>query len=561
MYRILIALALIVAGQTFPGCTSSGSTPPDDAGDGNEMDSGNEDGGEIDDAGGLDAADTAAGDEDFPCGTARVREELGIPTLDGYQLSAFLDRPAQIDCRLPTILLQTPYDKENAWNMFFGSDRVLRPLFNSPHYNYVVVDWRGSHASKDLPHPGDGAWMAQDSYDTVEWIAARTWSNGQIGTWGVSALCGAQYRTAAGPINNASHPDFRDEPPPHLIAMVPIMCAMRMGFDQTYPGGVLRHDWAMALDILGYGVRKLFEENPRKNLLWDLVDTSIPVTRMQVPALVISGWWDLMPKHTLAAFEELVSASDPTVRAQHRLLIGPWIHFACGGEIGEGAFRPLTEAERAYMDVDRKIDLDSLAFFDHHLRGIDNEVTSWAPIRYHHENAGWQTAPDWPPAGGQTRTLYLNDQARLVDNPPVSGSLLLPYDPADPSPSLGGSTLSPYNCVGDPNPLICMLTPSQDNLLLHGPLSQAELSARPDQITFQTEALSEPLVLLGGLRLHLDVSTDGADTDIVVRILDIDQAGDKRLIGDGIQRLSARDGQRSYSEVLPAVRYSMTVIP
>ena len=546
-------IVFILIGLLFCACSSDGSDRSDGS-DGSDLSDGS-DGSDM-----SDKSDLSDGSDDgAPCGTQRVREDIGIPTIDGYELAAFVDRSAQPDCRLPTILLQTPYNKEGAWNLFFQEERPERPLFNSPYYNYVVVDWRGSHGSKDLPHPGDAAWMAQDSYDTVEWIAAQPWSDGEVGTWGVSALCGAQYRTASGPVNNASHPDFNEGPPPHLTAMVPIMCAMRISYDQIYPGGALRHDYVNALDVLGFGLRKIYENNPRKNYLWDLVDGSVPSASMRVPALVISGWWDLMPELTVDAWRELVSSSDPSVRDQHRLLIGPWIHFATGGAVGEGAFRPLTDAEWAFMDSDRKIDSDSLAFFDYHLRGIDNQVADWAPVRYYHENQGWQDATHWPPPGVSGRTLYLDSGQGLVDAAPASGLATLPYDPADPSPSLGGSTLAPYNCVADPNPVICMLTPDDNKILLHGPLSQAALLNRNDQLTFQTGVLTEPLPILGEMRVAADIATTGADCDLAVRILDIDENGDPRLIGDGIRKLSARDDVRSYSEVTAGQRYSLTV--
>ena len=544
-----------------PACADPRDPGPVDAG----TDAGGDGDGDAadaaDGAAGSDGADPGGDADAPPCGRERVRQDLAIPTLDGHALSAFVDRPAQDGCALPTILLQTPYDKDSAWSIFFGEERAERPLFASPHYNYVVVDWRGFHGSEDLPHPGDGAWMAQDSYDTVVWIAEQDWSDGQVGTWGVSALCRAQYRTAAGPIRNAQHPDFADGPPPPLRAMVPIMCALRNGFDETYPGGVMRHEWAMALDILGFGLRRLFEENPRHNLLWDLVAASVPAERIRVPALVVSGWWDLMPSQTVAAYQELRADSDPAVRDQHRLLIGPWIHFAVGGATSQGAARPLTAAEQVYMDLERRIDRDALAFFDHHLRGLDNEVADWAAVRYHHENAGWQAAAQWPPAALSSRSLYLDDQARLVAEPPDSGSLELSADAADPSPSLGGATLSPYACVGADDPLACMLTPDEDRILLHGPLSQAALLERTDQITFSSQPLAEPLVLLGRLRLHLDLRTDAADSDIALRVLDIDAQGDPRLIADGIQRLSARAGPRAYAPVEPGRRTSITVAP
>ncbi|MFH1811913.1 MAG: CocE/NonD family hydrolase [Pseudomonadota bacterium] len=506
----------------------------------------------------ADAATLDAASPPPPCGSARVREELAIPTVDGYTLSAFLDRPAQANCRLPTILLQTPYNKESFWNGL-QAERTERPLFNSPHYNIVAVDWRGRFGSSSLPHPGDGAWMAQDSYDTVEWIAVQSWSDGKVGTWGVSALCGAQYRTAAGPQNNAQHPDFDDTPPPHLVAMVPIMCPIRTSYDQAYPGGVLRHEWMSALDVLGFGLRTTYENNPRKNWLWSLLDAAIPSDRIAVPALVVGGWWDVNSADTLEAFAELRLNSAPAVRDQHRLLMGPWIHFATGGAVGEGAARPLTQDEWVFMDVDRVIDRDSLAFFDLHLRGVSSPAEHWARVRYHHENAGWQSADQWPPTGVTTRSLYLDDQAALVASAPASGAMSFPYSPADPSPTLGGPTLAPYNCVASATPLLCTLAAAPDTILLHGPMSQAALYQRGDQRTFVTAPLSEPLALLGALRVHLDVATTGLDTDFAVRVLDIAEDQDPWLIGDGMQRLSARDGNTAYSTVTPGQRYSLTV--
>lgn len=493
------------------------------------------------------------------CGTERVQEDLAIPTIDGYALAAFLDRPAQPDCPLPTVLIQTPYDKEGARSSFFGEERASRPLFASPHYNFVVVDWRGRFGSQGLPHAGQGPWMAQDSYDTVEWIAAQPWSDGTVGLWGVSALCGAQYRTAVGPTPSAQTPDFADGPPPHLSAMVPIMCGLRTEFDSVYAGGVIRHEWATGLDVLGFGLRTIYEDNPRKNVLWNIVEAGLPADRIAVPALVVSGWWDLQPRKTVGAWKELRQASDPSVRDQHKLLIGPWIHFATGGAVGQGALRELTEEELAYMDFDRRIDADSLAFFDHHLRGIDNGVDDWAPITYHHDNQGWATAEQWPPAAAETRKLYLTAALELTETAPAEGEATFPYDPADPSPTIGIGTLSPYNCVGDPNPVLCSVTPNPDKILLHGPMSQAPLMDRDDHLVFTTGPLAEPLSLLGDIALHADVATTGGDADFALRVLHVDDTGDPKLIGEGIQRLSAREGETAFSEVTPGARYSLVV--
>ena len=49
----------------------------------------------------------------------------------------------------------------------------------------------------------------------------------------------------------------------------------------------------------------------------------------------------------------------------------------------------------------------------------------------------------------------------------------------------------------------------------------------------------------GTLTLTVDVATTGADTDIAVRVVDIDEDGDPMLIGEGIQRLTARVDERT----------------
>ena len=130
-------------------------------------------------------------------------EDVMIPMRDGNFLSAFVRRPMDEACRLPAILIQTPYNKENARTMWFD-DPSGEPLFESADYAFVVVDWRGFFGSAQAAVTGTQPY-GEDGYDTVEWIAAQSFSDGKVGTWGVSALCVQQYRTAV-------------EQPPHLAA-------------------------------------------------------------------------------------------------------------------------------------------------------------------------------------------------------------------------------------------------------------------------------------------------------------------------------------------------------
>ena len=60
-----------------------------------------------------------------------------------------------------------------------------------------MTDRRGRYASKSAEAPGgQQPTLGQDGFDTIAWIAKQEWSNGKVGTWGVSALGAAQYETA-----------------------------------------------------------------------------------------------------------------------------------------------------------------------------------------------------------------------------------------------------------------------------------------------------------------------------------------------------------------------------
>ncbi len=65
--------------------------------------------------------------------------------------------------------------------------------------------------------------------------------------------------------------------------------------------------------------------------------------------------------------------------------------------------------------------------------------------------------------------------------------------------------------------------------------------------------------MIGEVTVHVELSTTGLDTDVAVRLVDIDDSGVARLMGEGIQRLTSRDEVRSFSEVTSGERYTVEV--
>jgi len=450
-----------------------------------------------------------------------IFEDISIPMRDGKTLAAFARRAQDPTCQLPTVLVQTPYDKENSRSLWFQGNAGDNPLFDSYDYNFVVLDWRGFYASATaaVAQPNRG----EDGYDAVEWIAQQNWSDGKVGTWGVSALCRAQHWTAI-------------EQPPSLVAAVPIFCAMNDTYLQYYPGGVLRREYVDTLGALFGG--SIVMDHPTHDGAWSLIANLRDPTQVSIPMLIVAGWFDLDNNSSFETWNDLVSTSAASVRDDHRLLVGSWHHFAAGGESVAGG--GLSTQELKFWDSAHVIQTDSLAWFDHYLRGRASAASSWPRVRYHRSGEDtWAGAEEWPPTNTSAHNLYLSSGGTLTTAPPLSGSVDFTYNPVTPSPSVGGQSLR-FD-------------------LDHGPHDQAAVLSHGEANAFVTAPLTSELAVRGVIEVELDVTTTGIDTDFAVRLTDVDASGNHLLIGEGIRRLKLRDGYTSVSAVTPGQRYSLRI--
>ena len=121
---------------------------------------------------------------------------------DGVALRADIYRPAR-GGSFPVLVFRTPYGKHYAAE----SDRIhLKAVERG--YAVILQDVRGRYASDGIfePYRHEG----EDGYDTIEWAAAQAWSDGRIGTYGLSYPGAVQWLAAV-------------EAPPHLLAMAPAM--------------------------------------------------------------------------------------------------------------------------------------------------------------------------------------------------------------------------------------------------------------------------------------------------------------------------------------------------
>jgi len=150
-----------------------------------------------------------------------LQKNLPVPMRDGVVLRADVMRPPQAD-KFPVLVYRTPYGKDAAQQEYttfkHGVERG---------YAVVIQDVRGrNHSDGDFrPYENEGL----DGYDTIEWAAAQPWSNGNVGTFGLSYPGAVQWLAAV-------------QNPPHLRAMIP---AMTFSTPQNffYAGGTWDMSW------------------------------------------------------------------------------------------------------------------------------------------------------------------------------------------------------------------------------------------------------------------------------------------------------------------------------
>ncbi len=447
------------------------------------------------------------------------KEPLQIPVRDGVSLQGDL-YPAHIEGKASVILIMTPYGKDSFQESRL--DRMFSDQAGVRHYHVVIVDWRCG-AVQACAQGNNG----EDGYDVVEWIAQQSWSDGKVGMYGPSALGNIQYMTAR-------------EQPPHLVCCVPEVSSPQTSYDQYYTGGCIHVESLESLNFL-FGFANPVAANPHYNFVWQVAEnlTMYPED-IGVPMLLIGGWYDHNILQNFRMIDTLRSTSKPEVRDLHKMVVGPWVH----GGTGLAFVGSSLQGELEYPGAEAMNTFYATAFFDYHMRGLENGWEDADVFRYFQMGEDvWKSSDVWPPLNQSPTPFYFSSGNTLTtESPQTSGIQSFQYDPQDPSPTVGGKTL---------------------NLLLdQGPYDQrSEVESKGDGLIFTTETFEAPMELAGSISLKVFVSSDRKDTDVAVRITDVYPDGRSMLLLDGIQRMRFRNGLtvNDTSFMVPGEIYPVTI--
>jgi putative CocE/NonD family hydrolase len=464
--------------------------------------------------------------------------------------------------RFPTLVYRTPYGKQFALKEGSTFEKAV-----ARGYAIVIQDVRGRYASDGdfSPYQNEG----RDGYDTIEWAARQPWSDGNVGTFGLSYPGAVQWLAAV-------------ENPPHLKAMVPAM-TFSTPRNFFYSGGVFDGSW---LDWIWFNIapdtrrrKSLSGPQTRKEAVaswrqdherlqnflplrdlpdlkqvapfyyewlshrpadswWDWAELGNKYDRVHAAVLNFSGWYDEAygPDGATTNFNGLLAARHTEKDPRTHTLIGPWTH---GGQdeskSGERDFGPA-----APIDYDELI----LRWMDHYLQNVNNGVDREKPVRLFvmGDNA-WRDEDSWPLARATETSYYLNASRGASRIGTLNSALLVP-----------SARTSEF--VSDPR------HPLTDPYTEYGAHDYRAFAGRDDVLVFDTTSLGTDTELTGPIRAEIFVSADVPDFDLWVRLLDVAPDGTAfNLMSPGLDvlRASYRNASLKPELLTPGKVYLLTL--
>ncbi|HEY9576764.1 MAG TPA: CocE/NonD family hydrolase, partial [Pseudobacillus sp.] len=259
---------------------------------------------------------------------------------------------------------------------------------------------------------------------------------------------------------------------------------------------------------------------------------------LQLPAFHLGGWYDCFIGPTIENYTEMKKTNDETVNCQ-KLIIGPWGHGLFSAMQGERFFG--VHASGDWIDLEEDITDLHIRWFNHWLKGIDTGLTTEPPIKIFVMGINeWRNETEWPLERTEYTKFYLhsNGQANTKNGdgylstmkPFDEQSDTFTYDPENPVPTKGGSTLF-------------------SGPLTMGPFDQSDIEEREDVLVYTSAPLSRAVEVTGPVKVKLWASTDAKDTDFTAKLVDIAPSGKAFILTEGIVNTRYRNGYQPEKEL------------
>ncbi len=500
-----------------------------------------------------------------PIHKVKVAVNVRVPMRDGVKLATDIYR-SDVEGRLPAILVRLPYGKTEAYCEMpaFGW------YFAKRGYVFVVQDVRGKYDSEGIFYPfvdePDDGYVAQD------WIADQPWSNGKIGTFGMSYYGYTQWASA--PLQN-----------PHLKTMITFVTATDLYEEWFYINGAFNLYAALGWMYLSCGAKAMLFHNvepdlipinfkhlplvtadevtgqavkcykdiiqhPNRDSYWKGKTGDYPFNKVSVPVLHIAGWYDMFLRGQLKDYVVMTNrAATPQAKRNQKLIVAAAHHEIAGFKpSGERGFGPGKDIDFG-PNADPDLNTICLRWFDYWLKDIDTGIIDEPPVKIFvmGENV-WRYENEWPlsrtrytkyyfHSNGRANSMYgdgtLNTKAPTTSEPPDT----YVYDPTDPIPFAAED-------------LGYFITTLKD---------QRIIEKRDDVLVYTTPPLRDAVEVTGPLFVKLYASSTARDTDFTAKLVDVHPHGYAQYIQEGIIRARYRESRENPSLIEPGKVYEYTI--
>jgi uncharacterized protein len=482
----------------------------------------------------------------------RIDRDAMLEMRDGINVCADIYRPDD-GGKHPAILMRS-YSKDS----ISGHPSIFFYLIDAG-YAVINSDLRGRGKSGGHWDPSQNETVeGLDGYDSIEWIAAQPWCDGNIGMAGLSHMGSFQWFTAT-------------QKPPHLKAIAPWTTDFSTMFVPPRTGGAISlittiswlpqvlKDMVDKLDKAGKDVSEI-----RRCLQWahdypqefysflplgevplakfgDIQDIwrwrLHPMSQVELeshrryekvalPCFHECGWFDGVGWVEFENFAGMCTGGgSPESRKSQYIIAGPWQHgWQFNATLGDLNFG--SQADTLGSGVN-KIQID---FYDRYLRGKDIEIPR---VRYFLMGKNeWYNADAWPPPSVTWQRFFFHslghantsggDGLLSRKEPGTERPDTFQYQPLDPVPTVGGPIISPLAAPG----------------MLAGPLDQYFIEKRADVLCYTTAELEKDIEISGPLQVHLLAATSARDTDFTAKFCVVYPDGRSYNLSEGIMRAS-----------------------
>lgn len=419
-------------------------------------------------------------------------------------------------------------------------------------YTQVVVDVRGtgfSHGQWDVLGPRE----QQDTVEVIDWAANQPWSNGRVGTSGVSYSAINQIQ-AAGLRPEALDAVFAVEPGNDLLRdIVGTGGALGVGFMPAWLTLVNGLKWVPDVESLLQG---RFDEQWLRDRIADPA-TKIPelievltapstegvsegalevaqdgpfyqdrqakVESIEVPTFVFGNWHDIFANSEPDIYNRI-----PVEPGRKQLVMGDGYHAVLGAGFGTPGHPPTTAALQR-------------AWFDRWLKDVDNGIDEYGPVTLLQQGGGWVTTDAFPDRNVAHEKLYLsNAPSGTASHAAYDGSLST--TPGD----------GPHRLTVAPGLRgLCSREAAQGTagiaVLLGSACTEDARFNEAEGLTFTSGPVTEPTVISGPINVRLNTVHDATDGFWAISVNDVAPDGRSTVLTSGslVSSLRAIDDTKS----------------